>query len=225
MKIFYGVPTHDRRVDVDCMLAIMRSVMRYGGETYFHMGVSEPHLARNLIAHQFLKSNCDWFMKIDSDIVYSEADWNYLWEGDEMIVTAPYARKVPGRPPADFGLGFTRIHRSVFAAIDELQKEDGSPFVEQFYMESEMISHYYPGGVTGDSRWLGEDRGFFTLCAMTQTPYRLETRCHLEHVGPFKFGYPDQSNGATFWKPWPKVNQDTGDAIDGDHEHRNIVVM
>ena len=221
MKIFYGMPTHDRRVDVECMLSIMRTIRTYGGQTYFHMGISEPHLARNLTTHKFLQSDQDWFMMIDSDIIYTEADWNYLWEGDELIVTAPYARKIPGKAPALFGLGFTRVHRSVFAAIDELKKDDGSPFVEQFYMDGEIISHYYPGGVTGDSRWLGEDRGFFTLCAMTQIAYRMENRCQVEHVGSFKYGYPDQSSGEMFWKP-PESAQDS---IEGPHEHRDIVVM
>lgn len=203
MKIFYGIPTHDRRVDVDCMLSIMRSVQQFGGQTYFHMGISEPHLARNLVTHKFLKSDCDWFQLIDSDIIFSAQDWDYLWEGDETIVTAPYARKIPGKSPAMFGLGFTRVHRSAFHAMDELTKEDGSPFVEQFYMDGEMMSHYYPGGVTGDSRWLGEDRGFFTLCAMAKIPYRMETRCQLQHVGSFLYGYPHQDNGCEFWGPDP----------------------
>ncbi len=218
MKIFYGIPTHDRRIDVDCAIATFKAVHRTGGETYFHMGISEPHLARNLVTHKFLKSDCDWFQMIDSDIIFTEEDFDFLWEGDETIVTAPYARKIAGKEPALFGLGFTRIHRSVFNAIDELQAQDGSEFASRFYMDGEMHVHYYPGGVTGDSRWLGEDRGFFSLCMQANLPYRMENRCKLKHVGSFLYGYPDQSNGVTFWKP--PIEEDLGES-----DSRPVVVM
>ena len=218
MKIFYGVPCATRNIDVDCAIAIFKTVHQYGGQTYFHMGISDIALARNLVVQKFLLSECDWLMMIDSDIIFSDDDWNFLWEGDEDIVTAPYARKIPGKSPALFGLGFTRVNRRVFHSIDALQKDDSSPFVDQFYMDGAIHSHYFPNGVTGDSRWLGEDRGFFTLCAMASIPYRMEPRCTLRHVGSFIFGYPDQSNGTTWWRPVEEESDSEGD-------NRPIVVM
>jgi hypothetical protein len=220
MKIFFGLPTIDRRIDVDCAIAVFKTIAREGGQSYFHMGISDIALARNIIVNQFLKSDCDWLMMIDSDIIFSEDDWQLLWEGDESIVTAPYARKIPGKEPASFGLGFTRVHRNVFNAIDELKNRDGAEYAGRFYMDGQTYVNYFPVGPTGDSRWLGEDRGFFTLCMMAELNYRLETRCRLRHVGYFIYGYPQQNNDVTFWSPPQNSDQEPQEFSD-----RPIVVM
>jgi hypothetical protein len=219
--IFFGVPTIDGRIDVDCAIGLFREVMNRGGQTYFHKGISDIALARNIIVHRFLKSECDQLMMIDSDIIFSESDFSYLLESEKDIVTAPYARKIPGKAPALFGLGFTLVHRRVFAAIDALTTDDGQEVAARFYLDGEIHTNYFPVGVTGHSRWLGEDRAFFTLCAMCQIPYTMENRCRLQHVGPFYYGYPDQSNNVEWW----------GDPADmGDHKEemtdsRPVVIM
>jgi hypothetical protein len=206
-SIFYGIPSIDRRIDVECAISIFKMIGIYGGQSYFHMGISDISLARNLVTHKFRESKCDWFIMIDSDIIFTETDWRYLWEGTEDIVTAPYARKIPGKAPCLFGLGFTRVHRRVFEAIDALTNDVGAELAGRFYMENEIHVNYFPVGVTGDSRWLGEDRGFFTLCQMAGLQYRMENRCRLKHVGYFIYGYPDQDNGVTFWTPEPKPGE------------------
>lgn len=218
-KIFFGIPLATRMIDFACSMAIHRTLARTGGNVYFHAGLSEIALARNVITQRFKQSDCDWFMMIDSDIVFSEDDWNYLWEGSEDVVTASYARKIPGKSPANYGLGFTRVHRRVFDKIDNLMNESGTmEIAARFYMDGAMHVNYFPGGVTGDSRWLGEDRAFFTLCQIAEIEHRLETRCQLQHVGSFLYGYPDQSNGAQFFKPESdEENQDMGD--------RSVVIM
>jgi hypothetical protein len=220
--IFFGVPSIDRRIDIDCVLGILKEIQMRGGQSYFHQGISDIALARNIVIHKFLKSDCDQLMMIDSDIIFTAQDFQYLLESDNALVTAPYARKIPGKSPAMFGLGFTLVHRSVFAALDALTNEQGEPVVGQFYLDGEIHSHYFPNGVTGDSRWLGEDRGFFTLCAMTGIKYTMETRCRLGHVGYFVYGYPDQSNGVQFWSPEPQSPEDKEFSTAMD---RPIVVM
>jgi hypothetical protein len=219
--IFFGVPTIDGRIDVNCVIGIFRCIQRVGGQSYFHRGISDIALARNIIVHKFLKSECDMLMMIDSDIIFSEQDFDYLMESKESIATAPYARKIPGMAPALFGLGFTLVHRSVFQAIDDLTGDSGQEIAAKFYLDGEIHTNYFPVGVTGDSRWLGEDRAFFTLCAMTGIKYTMETRCRLQHVGSFNYGYPNQSNGVTFWKPDEEPESDEfNEAMD-----RPIVVM
>jgi hypothetical protein len=199
-RIFFGIPSIDRRIDIDCVVSTFKKLHECGGEIFINGGVSDIALTRNIIAKRFLKSNCDWLMMIDSDIIFSDEDWGFLWNGDEDIVTAPYARKIPGQAPANYGLGFTRAHRRVFTAIDQLETEQGSELASRFYMDGEMYVNYFPGGVTGDSRWLGEDRGFFTLCQIAGLNHRLETRTRLGHVGLFVYGYPTQNNGAHFYQ-------------------------
>jgi hypothetical protein len=209
--IFFGVPTIDGRIHVECAIGIFKAVTRHesgGGQTYFHSGISDIALARNIIVHKFLASDCDRIMMIDSDIIFSETDFRLMLESEKDIVTAPYARKIPGKAPAMFGLGFTLVHRRVFTAMDNLVNDDGEPIVSQFYMDGEIHSNYFPVGVTGDSRWLGEDRAFFVLCSMCGIPYTMETRCRLQHVGNFTYGYPYQSNDATFWSPEPQSPED-----------------
>jgi hypothetical protein len=219
-NIFFGIPSYDRRVDWETAAAIYRAINAYGGTTYCHMGISDIALARNLVTHQFMKSSCDWFMMVDADIIFSDQDFEYLWTGDDEIVTAPYARKIPGASPANFGLGFTRVHRRVFEMINNLQRDDGSEWANRFYMDGEIYTNFYPNGVTGDSRWLGEDRAFFTLCAMTGIPYRMETRCRLRHVGLFMYGYPNQDNGAQWWTPPEKIENGVG-----ENDSRPVQVM
>lgn len=205
--IFFGVPTIDGRIDVNCAIGIFRAINLYGGQSYFHRGISDIALARNIIVHKFLKSDCEWIMMIDSDIIFSEQDIDYILKSPDLIATAPYARKVPGKAPALFGLGFTLVNRKVFEKIDELTGDGGQEIAAKFYMDGEIHTNYFPMGVTGDSRWLGEDRAFFTLCSMTGIKYTMETRCRLQHVGSFMYGYPDQSNGVRFWKPEEEPEQ------------------
>jgi hypothetical protein len=199
--IFIGVPCIDRRIDCETAIGVFNCNRLYGAEHYFHMGISEVSLARNIVTQKFLKSDKNWFVLWDSDIIASNNDFTLLWDSPDDISTAPYARKIPGKPPAMFGLGFTRVHRRVFEKINELQNEDGTEIAARFYMDGEIHTHFYPNGVTGDSRWLGEDRAFFTLCAMTGISYRLERRCCLQHAGVFLYGYPYQDNGHRFWHP------------------------
>jgi hypothetical protein len=163
--------------------------------------MSDISLARNEIVHVFLQTGMQWLMWVDSDIVFQVDDWNLLWEGDEDIVTAEYARKIPGLKPAAYGLGFTRVHRSVFVAIEDLHNEDTvTETAQRYYMGGAMKVNFHPCGASGDNRWLGEDRGFFTLAAMAGCTHRLETRTRLKHVGHIEFGYPNQmevfDNGA-----------------------------
>jgi hypothetical protein len=200
-KIFFGVPCMDHKIDVDCAISVFKKLQEYGGHQYFLKGISDIAYARNLLAHKFKKTDCDWFLMIDSDISFSDEDWELLWEGDEDIVVCAYARKMPGMPPADIGLGLARIHRRVFEMIENLENESGAEMAQRFYLNGEIHTHFFPNGVTGDSRWLGEDKGFLTLCSMTGAKVRWENRTRLRHRGSFYYGYPDQDCGAKFWSP------------------------
>jgi hypothetical protein len=204
-NVFLGTPT-GHSLFVNTQLSI-DAILPFIGFKYFLAGYSDVALARNLIVTRFLSSDFDWLMWVDSDIRFTLDDWHLLWEGDEALVTAPYARKIPGCSPSLYGLGFTRVHRSVYERIADLRKEDGSEYCGRFYLDGEMHLHCHPVGTTQDDRWLGEDRGFFMLAQLADVNHRLETRTQLRHAGYFEYGYPEQCDPAIhWWSPPPEEN-------------------
>lgn len=194
-KILVALPMYDSRMDAGCVSGLLKCIPHYGHPLFF-CGMSNIALARNEIAHLFVeKTPFDWLMCIDSDTSFNEDDWKLLWEGDEEIVCAEYARKILGEKPVQFGLGFTRIHRSVFEKIKALMHEDGAERVNRFMHKGQMMVDYYPNGAIQSGRWIGEDQGFFMWAALTEASIRMETRTKLGHVGRFEFGYPNQIPG------------------------------
>jgi hypothetical protein len=190
-------------------------------------GCSHVALARNLCAHNFLRTGLEWLVFIDADIGFTPDDFAILMDYPRrdgvitpplnqelhdaatlaelnnqnvpkgqssvryktpLIVCAEYARKSEGAPPARLGLGFARIHRSVFAALDTLNLESGEARIDAFMYEGNHIADYFISGCS-EHRWLTEDTGFFSLCRMAGIHPRVEQRCKLEHVGKKSWPY------------------------------------
>jgi hypothetical protein len=105
-----------------------------------------------------------------------------------LTVAAEYARKSEGAPPARLGLGFARIHRSVFAALDALNLESGEARIDAFIYEGQHVADYFLSGCS-EHRWLTEDTGFFSLCRLAGIHPRVEQRCNLVHVGKKDWPY------------------------------------
>ncbi|MGA9854256.1 MAG: hypothetical protein WBR29_03125 [Gammaproteobacteria bacterium] len=103
--------------------------------------------------------------------------------GEALIVTAEYSRKVESLEPARFGLGFTRIHRSVFERLEEAKDDEGTPRVGQFSHQGQLYSHFFPNGPGFHGQYFGEDTGFFHLCRLCGITPRVEQRTRLVHVG------------------------------------------
>ena len=70
------------------------------------LAISDVALARDITAQRFKKSGLEWWMLIDSDMIFSDEDFEFLWEGDEPIVIAPYARKIIRQTSARFWFRF-----------------------------------------------------------------------------------------------------------------------
>jgi hypothetical protein len=162
-------------------------------QPYALVGASNILDGRNKIAHYFLtKTNADTLFCLDSDIVFNLEDFQFMMEGGEQVVVAPYARKVLGMPPVDFGMGFCRIHRSVFDTLNDWTNPEGEEMLPRYYADGEVLTHFYYSGASSDARWFGEDTGFFHWCALNHISMRQERRTRLRHVGPFEFAYPQQ---------------------------------
>lgn len=172
------------------------------GGTYCLRNVSVVQMVRDQIAHFFLRrTTCEWLCWIDDDITFSQQDWTLLLEqhGNEKAVCAEYMKKTQDLSPqiADFGLGFARVHRSVYEALDDLRHEDNTPRVP-IYRERfdaggkttiEDISGYHWSGAGPDGRRINEDHGFWMLVALAGIEIRKETRTHLGHTGEYTWWY------------------------------------
>lgn len=203
-NVLLCIPALDGRMDCLTAAGIMQVLDAYGTarvRPYWNVGDSNIRHCRNSLAHQFKMraTDCEWSVWIDTDIEFSLQDFAYLMEADHDIVIGLYARKAAGALPVDFGMGFTRIHRRVFLALDDWLIEDGpeagTEALMRYYLNGEIATDYFFDGATSDSRWLSEDTGFFHYCAMKGITMRHEKRCRLKHWGRFGFGYPDQLPG------------------------------
>jgi len=198
-KVLLACPVMDFRIDIACVMGIMEVVIAGAGAVTptFRGGQSNIRLCRNELAHKYLRSDCDTLVFVDSDIGFTARDFAYLMEGEEQVVICPYAKKVLGMPPVDYGMGFCRIHRSVFEAMNDWRAADGSEALHRFRFEGELATDFFFDGATPDMRWLSEDAGFWHWCALLDLSRRMETRTRLVHYGRFGYQYPDQIPGYT----------------------------
>jgi hypothetical protein len=188
-----AIPSIDSRMEMEQVVGLLTCLDYFALPPYFYGGNSDIALTRNTMMNRFMQSPFEWMMLIDSDICFSREDWEFLWEGDEDIVTASYSKKVIGQPPVNFGLGFTRVHRSVFQKLNDLQSEDGSSeLIPRFYHNGQVMVAYCTSAPSADARWVGEDRQFFLNASMVTAKFRNEQRTKLKHIGRFAYHYPDQ---------------------------------
>lgn len=181
---------------VQTIMGVMSVMAPSGGMIipYWQVGDSNISHARNAVAHYFkTRTDCDTLFFLDTDIAFTESDFAYMMEGDEQVVIAPYARKVMGMGPVGFGMGFCRIHRSVFEKLDALVEDDGSEALARYYIDGQGVAtHYFWTGASSDARWFGEDTGFWHFCALNQITQRLERRTNLGHIGTYVYHCPNQ---------------------------------
>ena len=230
-KVMLGLPCADGKMYSEVVMHLMAILAAAGGlvRPFWLSGNSNVCMARNLVAHHFLyATDCDTLVFWDSDIVATLEDWAYLMEGDQQIVIAPYARKEMGREPVGFGMGFCRIHRSVFEALNEWTTEEGEDVLGRFYqteMPQPIATHFFYTGPSPEARWYGEDTGFWHFCARKQFSQRLEHRTRLGHIGLHKYGYPDQIPShvtPTRGTSVPPVDPALSDTVEGGEDFSEV---
>lgn len=213
-RVLLATPAIDFKLDVEHVKGLIAVLSASGGtvQPYWLTGNSNISEGRNRIAHFFLRHTpCDVLVSLDSDIIFSAEDFDYIMEGDADIVIGPYARKVLGKPPVEFGFGFTRIHRRVFQKLADWMIEapagEGPGEIEalpRFFLDGEMAVHYHHTGASEGMQWFGEDTGFYHWCALNNISMRQEKRTRLGHVGRLVYRYPDQIPG---WAPVDESGQ------------------
>lgn len=223
-SVFVGIPCYSGSMVAE-LCGVLIATSRMYGRVSIKQSVSHISLARNMIAEQFKQSGLEWLLTIDDDIaprpedmelILGTAPVDYFHEVGEgptrvscplleqgsrvmgsadAIVCAEYSYKDDLLRPVHLGLGFTRIHRSVFEALDNLKHtDDGSPRLWQFTHEGKLLVDYYPSGpltamLVPGAPWTGEDHGFFMVCKLAGIVPRIETRTRLHHIGRKAYPY------------------------------------
>lgn len=171
------------------------------GGLYDHLRESSVSTARDTVVHQFRKTDLEWLMWIDSDIGFTRQDWAYMMEeqNGELAVCAEYLKKTQDLSVevAQFGLGFARIHRSVFDSLEMLTRENGEPRLLRYRnripvgdeLRVEEITEFHPVGVGLDGRRCHEDHCFWMMVMLAQIKIRIETRTKLGHTGDYTWWY------------------------------------
>lgn len=164
LSVYVAIPALDGRQD--CLngggLAACAAAHLFGTHRY-QLLCSDIRRARNLQAARFLEAESfDWLFFLDSDIGFSEADFRTLMDypkyhnapylpernpegttltddGHALIVCAEYSKKTELLEPARFGLGFCRIHRSVFQRLLDA-RDDGIADIPRSALEETLRS-------------------------------------------------------------------------------------
>jgi hypothetical protein len=131
----------------------------------------------------------------------SKGAFLYTQRAADLLVCAEYSFKNEEMGPVKLGMGFVRIHRSVFETLSELKHEDGTSRCWQTMREGRLITDFYPSGpllsqLIPTADWKGEDHGFWTLCMLAGLIPRIEKRTRLTHIGRKAYGYDPDHGGA-----------------------------
>ena len=151
-KLMIGLPAYDHKVGVKMAISLMRfaqKAIEHGIDIQVNSiaGCSVVSRARNLIAHEFLKSNCDHLLFIDSDMVFDPDSITRLlaFSTQHAVVAGAYESRKPGKiyiltldydenknlSMTQMGLvkakrvatGFMMIQRKVFEKLRDLHPE------------------------------------------------------------------------------------------------------
>jgi len=150
-KLMIGLPAYDHKVGVKMAISLMKlgqMVMEHGINIQVNSvcGCSVVSRARNVIADQFLKSDCDHLLFIDADMTFNPEDVLRLlaWNQNKGIVAGAYEARKEGKiyiltldsknndvVMDNMGLvkakrvatGFMMIQRQVFTKLAKLHPE------------------------------------------------------------------------------------------------------
>ena len=204
MNIFLAIPSYDGTVTSQCCESILKNthILRDSGHKvipYFHSGNVYIAGARNICVFNFLRSDCDEMIFIDSDIGFEDHAMLKLVKYDKDITAGVYPYKQDNfNFPAglefdtithnckeeETGLvtaewvptGFMRIKRQVFGKMIEYYKMG---------IDHEGVYSFFNTGriFEGDNTWYGEDVSFCKRWKAMGGKIFIEPRIDFIHTG------------------------------------------
>jgi len=164
--------------------------------------------ARNNLAHEFLQSDAEYLMFMDSDLEFDNQHLDWLYSHDKPIVCGMYPKKqlklgwvMSGGDEAirkeegyllrvqEAGTGFMLIRRDVFEAMREATPEDAY----KCDTNKDIRHDFFKVGVFKGSeeqeygRYLSEDWYFCHMARKLGFHTWVDTRIALNHIGQFKY--------------------------------------
>lgn len=196
MKALLATPLHDGTAEREFITGLLQAHGLYAGWVCLE-GQANISRARDLLAAQFLATDCSTLVFVDGDIGFGHQDLHCLLGSPYPITGGLYPRKSAGRkwvcvpqpeelPPVDgqpdlrrvrrVGTGFLRIDRSVLEAMI------GSGQASAFELDGKQLHHFFPSGLL-DGEFLSEDYYFCELAARAGFGIYVDSRIRLRHVG------------------------------------------
>ena len=209
-KLMIGLPAYDHKVGLRMAVSLMRlgqQVMEHGIHIQVSSicGCSVVSRARNMIAHEFLKSDCDHLLFIDSDMNFEPDSVLRLlaWNQTKPIVGGAYESRKEGKiyilsldgdkehvqmdamgnvKARRIATGFMMIQRKVFEKLAEMHPE----WEHKDNTSDAMLHSFFDFKVTREG-YIGED---FLFCDRAQEAgfsVWIDPTIKLGHMGIHEF--------------------------------------
>lgn len=201
-RLFVGIPSYGGMCSyfARCMLNL-QSGRDMDLLVRFRIGDSLVNRSRNEITDEFLGTNCESLLFIDSDIIFSPQQVQRIASHDELVVGGCYPKKqpklawvlntLPGEdtPRADglhkvryVGTGFMHVRRPVFAQM--IERWGPEIIYKPDHAQNRRAYDFWSVGVyPGTQRFLSEDWYFCQRALDLGIPVWADTRVKLKHVG------------------------------------------
>lgn len=163
----------------------------------------------------WVSSDSDWILWLDSDIVITPEQFDYLWDSadkDHPIVSGIYFITMQPNQPLMMPAPciFYRNEQGTFDFVQqipdtpELMKVDAAGFGCVLIHKSvvPLLKEKYPSGimfdvsVTPDRQYTGEDISFFKKCLDAEIPVHAHTGAQVAHIKRFVF---DKNYSNLWW--------------------------
>lgn len=207
-SVFIAVPTYTGQIDVCAVSALVKNMthlltQQVPCQVYFEIGCCYISQARNRIVGEFLDSNFENLIMLDSDTYCQDDTFYRLCDNTHHVVVAayPYRHGTDGWPIRVYTnpdmtpsvtsdkfircevapTGIIRISRAV---LERIIVEHPEWRTQNVTKKGNPIYDIFKTGLTrGDGHWYGEDYNFSLICNDMGVPVLCMPDVDVEHAG------------------------------------------